>query len=395
MVQKMSCPVCKSDAITEIYKTTLPVLQNRVYETIEEAVNSKKGDITLSFCDTCSFTFNSQFDTDIIIYDEHYENSVPSKLFHDYYVYISNYLYDKYDLKNEVVYDIGCGKGTFLNILCDLHPDVTGIGVDPSYEGDLKPRENLTFIKDFFDESQISSKPKLVLSRHVFEHIEYPTSFLNIIQNALKAYNDVPFFIEVPDFQWIVANKTFWDICYEHCNYFSVPALAELVNGAGAGLESITPAFSDQYLWVEGVLNASVIKQAAPNKQKLPKTEVLNFVNFIELLRDNSKQLILKYKSEGYKIVVWGMATKGVIFSNIVDPHKEIIDYCIDINATKQFKYSAITGHQILPPSVLIKEHHPKALIVIMNTNYFREIKAELSEYYSSAVFIDAHGNIL
>lgn len=74
-----------------------------------------------------------------------------------------------------------------MNLLCSLFPSIKGVGIDPSYEGDLKPLHNLTFIQDFFRAEQVIDAPNLIISRHVFEHIEFPKEFLQIIQEPIKS----------------------------------------------------------------------------------------------------------------------------------------------------------------------------------------------------------------
>ncbi|HUR10048.1 MAG TPA: class I SAM-dependent methyltransferase [Flavitalea sp.] len=393
MKQKNTCPLCESNRLTNLYEVDVPLLQNRVYESRDAAIGSGKGNMVLTRCGDCGFAFNAAFDENAIVYDENYDNSVPSKLFQDYYEQIVDYFYEKYRLKNEYVYDIGCGKGTFLKLLCKKYTDVNGIGIDPSYEGDTQPSANLRFINDFFKTEHVTEKPALLISRHVFEHIEYPVSFLNIIQEPLKRFQDIPVFIEVPDFEWIVKNETFWDICYEHCNYFSPYPLQQLFTAAAIRLNAITPAFGLQYLWVEGVINPS--QKSQNNLEGLPFLQVNRveqFIKNIELAKSHVKEVLAMYKTNSVKIAIWGMATKGVIFSNRIDPRREIIDYCIDINETKQNKYIPGTGHQIHAPSIL-ENLHEKVVVIIMNGNYIKEIKQEALNYCRNCTFIDAHGN--
>lgn len=387
---KSSCPICKSEQIEILLKVEEPTLQNRVYETPTQAQQAVKGPIDLTHCHTCNFTFNSAFDESIIVYDEHYDNAVPSKLFIDYYHSICHYLYRTYKLEEGIVYDIGCGKGTFLSILCTLYPNIKAVGIDPSYEGDLEPMPNLTFIRDFFKTGHVIEKPSLILSRHVFEHIEYPKEFLSILREPIQQFPDVPFFIEVPDFEWIVDNQTFWDICYEHCNYFSKHALSVLCEQQGAHLSRITPAFGDQYVWVEGVFNGSSdVTHSFPIIEYKPIQE---FVQSIQSAQQRISELIQTNRQQGHAIIIWGMATKGVIFSNQIDMQGTLIDYCIDINKEKQGKYSPLSAHLIEAPSALTSLQGRTCLIIVMNTNYIHEIKQEVSTMGIHARFIDAHG---
>lgn len=392
---KSKCPICNENAIESLLNNSVPILQNKVYKSESEAKKSGLGIVNLTHCQNCNFTFNGDFDDSIIVYDETYDNSVPSKLFIEYYKTICHYLYKKYDLENGVVYDIGCGKGTFLNMLCELYPSIKGIGIDPSYEGDLNPKSNLTFFKEFFDAKHVTSKPNLILSRHVFEHIEFPRKFLDAIREPIKEFDNVPVFIEVPDFEWIVENQTFWDICYEHCNYFSEKSIQEMFTNSWSILTRITKSFGEQYLWVEGLFNPRGLGILDQKFLEVDKSKIMNFITSIQSSQERILQFIKEYKNEKYKIIVWGMATKGVIFTNNIDSNKLYIDYCVDINKEKQHKYSPVTAHYINSPEVLNSLSVYKCLVIVMNTNYIKEIKNEVSQHDISAEFIDAHGNLL
>ncbi len=96
-LMKQNCPICKSAQIISFYETEEPVLQNRVFDTREEAINSSKGTIDLAHCQKCNFTFNGSFDEGKLVYDEQYDNAVPSKIFTKYYRSICEYLYTKYN----------------------------------------------------------------------------------------------------------------------------------------------------------------------------------------------------------------------------------------------------------------------------------------------------------
>ncbi len=395
LFMKHYCPICRSADIQYLFSTEVPTLQNRVYGTRDEAINAVRGTVNLSHCSNCNFSFNADFDEKVIVYDEKYDNAVPSKLFTSYYRTICRYLFEKYELNDGIVYDIGCGKGTFLKMLCAEYPALKGIGIDPSYEGDLQPMDNLTFIRDFFKAEHVTAAPALILSRHVFEHIEFPKDFLEIIREPISTYPDVPFFIEVPDFTWIVANKTFWDICYEHCNYFSQKSIAAMFDRSRSVLHTITKSFGDQYLWVEGVFNASGTQMRQLQFPSIEKQDIQEFVDSISDARTEVRDHILQYKQRGYKTIVWGMATKGVIFTNIIDKDRRLIDYCIDINTEKQDKYAPLSAHQILNPDILTSIAGAYCLIIVMNTNYITEIRASIAAYSSLVHFIDAHGTAL
>ncbi len=392
---KTNCPICKSTDIENLLQIHAPSMQNKVYESESDAIHCITGVIDLAHCNKCNFSFNASFNEAILQYDQNYDNAVPSTIFHEYYIAICHYLFTNYNLEGAVVYDIGCGKGTFLNLLCSLFPSIKGVGIDPSYEGDLKPLHNLTFIQDFFRAEQVIDAPNLIISRHVFEHIEFPKEFLQIIQEPIKKFRDVPVFIEVPDFGWIVKNKTFWDLCYEHCNYFSEKSLEAVFDNEWSVLNKITKSFGGQYLWVEGIFNSSKNEISRANNETIDCNAIKEFIESIKNSQDSIKRVLQNYKNQKYKIIVWGMATKGVIFSNTIDKNRKNIDYCIDINKEKQNKFSPISAHKIVSPDILETLEKTECLVVVMNINYINEIKLEVAKHHIHANFIDAHGNEL
>lgn len=152
----------------------VPILQNRVYSTAEEAESAAVGD--LEICVEAGFGWNDKFKENLIKYDDQYNNSVPSAIFDAYYDRIADYLASRYDIASAPVIDVGCGKGTFLKRMAKRYK-FKGIGIDPSYEGPSTVG-NLTFIAEEFSKDHVDFEPSLVLCRHTLEHIPNPTGFL-------------------------------------------------------------------------------------------------------------------------------------------------------------------------------------------------------------------------
>lgn len=387
------CPVCrKSDnLIRTVTRKDLVTMQNYIFPTLEEAVNSPTGQFELSVCTCCGFAFNSLFDSSLLTYDKNYDNSVPSAIFTEYYREIASFLYNKYSLENGFVIDIGCGKGQFLKILCEMYPGVRGLGVDPSFEFSDNIPGNLVFIQDVFKEEHITQKPSLLICRHTLEHIEQPVSFLESIRRASSKYENVPFFIEVPDLEWIIENNAFWDFCYEHCNYFTSESFTNMLQGLDFEVLDVKKAFGSQYLWGYGEIKQKPLTFS--NNSHFPE----KIIAYAKSENISLSKIVTKLEEEriNEKIIVWGMATKGVMFCNLVDPAKKLIDYCIDINDKKMGCYVPRTGHLINSSEILKVLETLKATIVVMNPNYLVEIVAMCRNFAMDAKFIDASGEVL
>lgn len=392
-----NCPVCeKSETVSSVSRDNLITMQNYVYRDYEKARESPVGKFELRACRNCGFAYNAGFDPSLMSYDENYDNQVPSKIFLDYYERVARFLYDKYKLENGFVIDVGCGKGTFLKVLCGLYPAVRGLGIDPSYEASDSTEEpkNLTFIQDVFRSDYITEQPSLVICRHVLEHIDRPVSFLSSIRTALVSsnYTETPFFVEVPDLDWIIENGAFWDFCYEHCNYFTLESLSFALELAGFQTEEGYKAFGGQYLWMRARIKPDSVSIRA---NETISGKVTDYAREEEKLMSAIRAKLVKLKAKGSKTVVWGMATKGVVFCNLIDPGKKLIDYCVDINANKQNCFVPHTGHLISAPTVLKTVNSTISVVIVMNPNYVNEIKESCRNLNLKATFIDANGNDL
>lgn len=361
MIGLRDCPVCgRPNPRPSVRRDAIPIFQNVTFATREEALAAPRGAFVLATCAHCGFSFNGTFDQSAIVYDENYDNHVASALFHDYYQGLANMLIERFGIRDGSVYDIGCGDGEFLQVLCSLAPGIRGIGIDPSCTP--VERGNLRLIRSRFEPSTFAADTRLVILRHVLEHIGEPVEFMRQLRAAMP---DAPLFVEVPDLDWILANAAFWDFCYEHCNYFTLPTLASALTHAGFAVEEQRSSFGDQYQWA--ICRPAGAADAPPGKageaDKVAAYAAQEEGNILALAR-------MAANSGG--LVLWGMATKGVLLSNILPPGAILGG--VDMNVAKQGRFVAGSGVEIHPPEWLAVQPggHP---VLVMNPNYADEIR--------------------
>jgi SAM-dependent methyltransferase len=366
----MSCVLCAGETISTVQRAKVPTLQNRVYVTAGEAGAAKHGRLDVQACRSCGYAFNTAFDASLMEYDENYNNEVPSRVFDEYYRQIAAYLKQRYLPQGGVVLDIGCGKGQFLQTMTGLFPYVCGIGVDPScraYES-----ERLKLVPAAFPLFLPESTPDLVVCRHTLEHIPNPMQFIRAITELVAI--GTPVFFEVPDAAWIVRSGAFWDWCYEHVNYFVAESAAQALTAAGIGSVMSTNGFGGQYLWLEGRVGKPAA--AAPRERCNFAGALLDYAGQEAEQVQQARRRIQDSRRSGSKIAVWGMATKGIEFVALVDPAADSIDYCVDMNPTKQGKYTPTTARMIQAPTVL-EQAGSRLEIIVMNPCYLQEIREE------------------
>jgi SAM-dependent methyltransferase len=149
--------------------------------------------------------------------------------------------------KDELV-EIGCGKGFFLELLAARGCTISGF--DPTYEGS-NPRVQRSLFT-----STASFRAKGIVLRHVLEHIVDPVAFLAHVRDGNAG--DGRIYIEVPCFDWVSRHRAWFDIFYEHVNYFRLEDFSRLFDRViAAGLCTIAwKDFFQLRLAAQGVTRA-------------------------------------------------------------------------------------------------------------------------------------------
>jgi len=376
-IQKIYCPLCSSKRLKEFYKQkNMPVHTNLIYNTYEKAISCTKSNILLNFCNNCGLIFNHSFDEKLLEYNKNYNNDQFSSDYYKNYINTNiKILQDKHQIKNKKILEIGSGTGKYLKLFCKK-TNSKGIGIDPAYKGE-KEAENVSFISDYFSNKYSNIKADILILRHILEHIEKPNHFLSHIIKNINTTKDLMVIIEVPDFEWILRHNSYWDITYEHCNYFTKDSLKNLLVLNQIQVIDIFNVFQGQYIIIVGKFNKNLT-----NAELVSEGYDMNIINFsrnVKIKKEEITRIIHQIKNNYF--TVWGISGKGVTFINMLDEKsKKRIPFVIDINNKKQDKYVIGTGHRIVSPSLLVKEKLIND-IIIMNPNYQSEISTQLKSY--------------
>jgi hypothetical protein len=329
-----------------------PIFQNRMYGSKEEAIACPKGNIRLVEDLQTGLVYNSAFESELMDYDENYQNEqAVSPLFKNHLEAVAEII-DRTIGNNNLV-EVGCGKGYFLEMLLYKNFDVTGF--DPTYEGN-----NLCIKRQYFAPGAIAKADGLIL-RHVLEHIKNPVNFLEQLKEANGGSGKI--YIEVPCFDWICENKAWFDIFYEHVNYFR---LSDFKRIFGEVIE-IGKVFGDQYLYVVAELSSL----------RKPLIDANDRVNFPSDFTDKIKTQFspVQPNTGQHSTAIWGGASKGVIFSLLKARAGYPVSTVIDINPAKQGCFIAATGLQVQSVVEGLAALNKGATIYVMNSNYLEEIK--------------------
>jgi len=372
------CPNCGMYRMSIFYEArNVPVNSCLMMSTRRQALNFPRGDVVLGFCEACGFISNVAFDPLKVDYSSVYEDQQCfSSTFNALAQNLATRLIEKYNLHNKRILEIGCGKGDFLALLCELGHNY-GVGIDPAHvNGRIQSNalDRLTFIRDYYSERYANYHGDLVCCRHTLEHIQNTAEFVNSVRRAIGNRLDTIVFFEVPDITRVLRELAFWDIYYEHCSYFSLGSLARLFRSCQFEIVDLSRDFDDQYLLIE----AKPVNQASDKVHELEESQrqtakhVKYFATHCNDRLNQWKNRLQQIHADKRRVVVWGSGSKCVAFMTTLGV-KDEIEYVIDINPYRHGKFIPSAGKKIMPPEFL-KKYKPDVTIV-MNPIYRREIR--------------------
>lgn len=337
-------------------KKDFPILQNRVYESYEDALDCVRGDIRIVEDQESGLIYNEKFRPELMVYDSNYNNEQGVSILFQKHLESVTEIIGK-NLGRESLVEVGCGKGFFFEMLRDKGFEL--FGFDPSYEGN-----NPNIAKEYF-RTGVMKPSKGIILRHVLEHVPEPFDFLSQLRDANGGGGLI--YIEVPCFDWICKRRVWFDIYYEHVNYFRMIDFERMFGR----IVSSGRSFGEQYLYIVGDLSTL-------SKPKFKKETSIQFP--FDFLNGIS--------STNVGALVWGGASKGVIFSLLMQRAGKSIEGVIDLNQAKQGKFLPVTGLQIMNPQEALDNYPKNTPVYCMNSNYLNEIK-EISKDRFRYILVD------
>jgi len=315
----------------------------------------------LRFNGQLKFLENEAFDPTLIDYSEGYQNSqVHSLKFKKHMSDVLTILKQQRS-KGSLIIEVGCGQGDFLEMVqADGYFSIRGY--DASYEG-----EN-TLIEKRYLKNTDKIQADIVVLRHVLEHIPQPYDFLEMLK---AIFGSAVIYIEVPNYDWIAANGTFFDVTYEHVNYFSQGSLKTLFEETTAqGL-----FFEDQYQYV-----ISDISSLTAGFNLYYKSQNWQPICFSDIFPNMYKDMQrLDELAQGRSVFLWGAGTKGCLFLAHCATQKMLVDkvvFAIDQNPQKIGKYLPGSLVSIKSKREFFAAAKDGDLLLICNPAYQDEITA-------------------
>lgn len=329
----------------------------------------------LAYNQQLNFLQNAAFDKTLIDYSNNYENSQGySQRFQSHMKDVLAILKSTTPEGGKIV-EIGCGKGDFVELVqADKYFQIEGY--DSAYSGTNRSIHCRYLTVDDRIHADI------IVLRHVLEHIQHPYKFLDMIKTI---FGKAKIYIEVPCYEWIIKNGAFFDITYEHVNYFSETSLKNLfMNGdTNYGL-----LFEEQYHYI--ISEISSLNVTFNESYESNDWSQLTFDNlFPDMSNDIDRISRLAFGKSAY---LWGSGTKGCLFlSHCANAGKLIsnIKFAIDINPQKIGKFLPGSMIEIKSKVDFFSAAKSGDVLIISNPNYQDEIIKEIRSAGLNDIFIE------
>lgn len=384
LAERNACPCCgQGDPVPVLTIEQVPANSCLMLDSAAEARAYPRGDIALVFCRSCAFLWNEAFDPQLTEYSDRYEpTQAYSPTFQKFHKDLGQRLVNELDLHGKTVVEVGCGQGEFLHLVCGLGGN-RGIGFDPSLDARRSDvvdarAEHVELIGDFFaPDSIVGMRADALLSKMTLEHIPAARNFAaTVAQLARQSGTGFRLFMQIPESERIFTDCAFWDVYYEHCNYFTEASLSALFAQLGFRINAVKREYDGQYLAILAHFTGE--PGPAPSRAELDRlsAQVARFRAAFSEEIARWRGLVDARVAAGKRVVIWGSGSKGVSFLSALQ-NDPAIAAVVDINPHRQGKFMVGSGHPIVGPDALVALKPDS--VIVMNPVYRAEIAEMLS----------------
>lgn len=350
-------------------------------------------------CDSCGFVQLPETATREILFPENYVyySSFSTSWLNHAENYVESISISLGLKSTDLVIEVASNDGYLLQYF--QKKNISVLGIEPSREvAKVAQKKGIETIVEFFGKefalglSGRNVKANLMIANNVLAHVPDIHDFVAGFEILLADDGVITF--EFPHLSKLIENNEFDTIYHEHYSYLSIEALKEIFKLHGLEIfdvESLETHGGSIRLYVarRGIrrLNRAEIDKILDLEKKFSpraKDVVENFQRKSFSVKLDLLSELIRLKSQGKRIVAYGAAAKGNTLLNYCGIRADLIDYVVDLNPAKQFKYLPGSHIPVLDPSELTK--NLPDVILILPWNLVGEIVDQLKVQVPSSV---------
>ncbi len=346
----VDCPVCASGRLRHgLRQRDVPVHSVVLHRSREEARSQPCGRIDLACCGSCGFVFNVAFDPSLQHYRHDYEATQAfSGTFNKFDEQVARMVMTGCEGRAGAVVEVGCGQGEFLARLHEHGLDRL-VGFDPAFDparSRIADQRGIAIHPVRFDIDAVTGPVAAIVCKMTLEHIARPVEFVAQLAGVARQNDDCPVFIQVPDAEQVFRSAAFWDVYYEHCNYFTARSLEHVLARAGLAVVDMRAGFAGQYLICTAVPAAGTTASDVSADGDSAGFEA--FCSAAEESIEYWRQWAADV-SAGGRLALWGGGSKAVAFLSATAIAGRI-HAAIDINPRKADTFLAGSAVPVVSP---------------------------------------------
>ena len=371
------CLCCDSTDIKILLDLNNQPLANSYHNNTKEMDEYPLG---VNICNNCYHIQLTHVVNPDLLFKDYLYVSGTTKTLHDNMKWFVDYVLETTIWgKGNSVLDIACNDGTQLNYFKD--EGFKTYGIDPAENLHKLSSENHTVVCDYFNADKFDRQFDVITAQNVFAHNSNPKEFLEHCDELM--HDESVLYIQTSQAEMILNNQ-FDTIYHEHVSFFNINSMNELVKRTNLTLTDVikTPVHGISYLFrftkntFEG--RRKVFNEIEVERQRglLSKKTYDEYAKNVISVVDDFKKLTQNSKREGFKLVGYGAAAKGMTFLNFADVKLDVI---IDDNELKQGLYTPGTNIPIKSNEYLkTYSDDDKVLFIPLAWNFYDEIRERI-----------------
>ncbi len=365
------CPACHHSINVPFLRTTPQPLSTIAWPaSIDEARNMPRLATDWRRCVGCGHVFNATFEYAQVPY-----NKKPNLMYNagnSWKTAIGERLDELTQLlkPNDCVVEIGYGDGAFLAGLKTAMPSIRAVGFDPN--GAKRNDITLELHASLFDPSKdlAAFKPRLLIARHVIEHILDPLGFLQAFSfYASVTDTQTMTYLETPCIDNALVNARTPDFYYEHSSQFSTESFTRMLQLCGGSEPNIFHSYRGEVIHalIHFGRDKSAVIKANESQKFLNDTD-----QSIARIRTQLDELLLS----GKQVAIWGGTGKSASFMQRYNLDSTRFPVVVDSDPDKIGTFVPGTAQRIQLPNIL--KLNPIQVIIIPPQWRAADIVAEM-----------------
>ena len=374
---KKECICCDNDKLDLVLDLGSQPLANSYHDGSEQLPEFPLG---LNLCTKCYHLQLTHIVNPDLLFKNYLYVSGTSNTLRKYFEWFVNFVSEYTGLNRGSILDIACNDGTQLDFFKSNGWET--FGIDPSENLFETSSKNHNIICDYFNHTQFNRKFDVITAQNVFAHNEEAKEFLESCYELMD--DDSLLFIQTSQSE-MISNNEFDTIYHEHLSFFNINSFNELTKRTKLHLIDVvkTPVHGISYVFVlsKKKINCYLVENLiSVEKEKglLSNTTYEIYKNNVLNIIDSFVECINKFRNDGYKIIGYGAAAKGMTFLNFA---KIPMDYIIDDNPLKVGLLTPGTNTEIKSIEFLNEYDDDDSIVFVpLAWNFFDEIKQKVQK---------------